>query len=159
MEKHTPANNLELYTDGACSGNPGPGGWAALQRYSKEGEVHEKVLSGSEAHTTNNRMELMAVIGGLSDLTEGCVVAVFTDSKYVCDGMSKWIHGWKKKNWVSSTKEPVKNKDLWLLLDALSFKHVLSWHWVRGHNGHAENERVDILARLEVDKIKYSLKI
>jgi ribonuclease HI len=150
---------IELYTDGACSGNPGPGGWAALLRYSSdlgahEKNIHEKIVSGSDQATTNNRMELQAVIGGLSELKSSCRVTVYTDSQYVCRGMTEWLSNWKKKGWVNSQKEPVKNKDLWLILDQLAAKHTLVWTWVRGHSGHPENEKVDAIARQEIEQLQ-----
>lgn len=135
--------NVQIYTDGACSGNPGPGGWGAILRYG----THEKELSGGEKATTNNRMEMLAVIRALESLKSPCKVEVYTDSKYVLDGINQWIHGWKKNGWKTSDKKPVKNVDLWQELDTLRGKHELHWHWVKGHNGHAENERADELAR------------
>ena len=140
--------NVEIFTDGACSGNPGPGGWAAILR---AGE-HEKELSGGELATTNNRMEMMAVIAGLEALQRPCKVRLFTDSKYVLDGATKWIKGWKKNGWKTADKKPVKNIDLWQRLDAARAPHTVAWHWVRGHAGHPENERVDQLARLAIPR-------
>lgn len=131
-----------LYTDGACKGNPGPGGWGVLLRYGS----HEKELCGGEADTTNNRMELTAVVQGLSALTRPCRIIICTDSQYVKNGMEKWIHGWKKNGWKTADKKPVKNADLWQALDRLAAQHTISWTWVRGHTGHAENERADELA-------------
>ena len=128
---------VSIYTDGACSGNPGPGGWGAILVH---GEV-EKEISGGEKATTNNRMELMAPIKALESLTSKCEVDVYTDSQYVQKGITEWIHGWKKKNW-----KDVKNPDLWKLLDEANSKHKVKWHWVRGHNGHPMNERADALA-------------
>jgi len=139
---------VELYTDGACSGNPGPGGWGTLLRC----RGVEKELSGGETETTNNRMELMAVIQGLQNLTRPCAVHIYTDSKYVMDGATKWIFGWKKKGWKTADKKPVKNEDLWRELDQALSKHQVQWTWVKGHDGHAENERVDSLAREAVPK-------
>ena len=133
---------IEIFTDGACKGNPGPGGWGVLLRKGK----HEKELSGSEPDTTNNRMEMRAVIEGLNALIEPCEVELYTDSKYVVDGITKWVHGWKKRGWISASKKPVRNEDLWHDLIAAELRHKVNWHWVRGHNGHAENERVDKLA-------------
>jgi ribonuclease HI len=133
---------VELFTDGACKGNPGPGGWGALLRLGK----HEKELSGGESDTTNNRMEMTAVIRGLEALIEPCEVAIYTDSRYVMDGMTKWIDGWQKRGWISASKQPVRNKDLWHELIEAAGKHAIEWNWVRGHNGHPENERVDQLA-------------
>ena len=134
---------VELFTDGACSGNPGPGGWGVLMRY---GEA-EKELCGGEAETTNNRMELLAVIEGLNALTRPVSVAVYTDSQYVQKGITEWIHSWKKRGWKTAAKKPVKNADLWQALDEAQAQHQVSWHWVKGHAGHAENERADELAR------------
>ncbi len=133
---------VELFTDGACKGNPGPGGWGALLRLGK----HEKELSGGESDTTNNRMEMTAVIRGLEALIEPCEVAIYTDSRYVMDGMTKWIEGWQKRGWISASKQPVRNKDLWHELIEAANPHRIEWNWVRGHNGHTENERVDRLA-------------
>lgn len=133
---------VEIFTDGACKGNPGPGGWGVLLRKGK----HEKEMSGGEPATTNNRMEMRAVIEGLNALIEPCEVQLYTDSKYVVDGITKWVHGWKKRGWVSASKKPVRNEDLWHDLIAAELRHKVTWHWVRGHNGHVENERVDKLA-------------
>lgn len=133
---------VEIFTDGACKGNPGPGGWGALLRMG----VNEKELSGGEAHTTNNRMEMTAAIRALEALREPCEVSLHTDSKYLIDGITKWIHGWKKKGWKNAAKKPVVNEDLWRELETIAGKHKVTWHWVRGHSGHAENERVDQLA-------------
>ncbi|MDX1836796.1 ribonuclease HI [Legionella taurinensis] len=137
---------VEIFTDGACKGNPGPGGWGALLRYNGQ----EKALYGGEAHTTNNRMELTAAIRALSALTRPCVVDLYTDSQYMRQGMMEWLHGWKKKGWLNAKKEPVKNADLWQELDRLSKMHTIRWHWVRGHSGHPENERADELANLAI---------
>ncbi len=133
---------VDIFTDGACKGNPGPGGWGVLLRMGK----HEKELSGAEAETTNNRMEMTAVIRGLAALTEPCRVTVHTDSRYVIDGMTRWIHGWQKKGWINASKKPVLNKDLWLELIEAAAPHRIEWIWVKGHAGHTENERVDRLA-------------
>lgn len=133
---------VEVFTDGACKGNPGPGGWGVLLRMGP----HEKEMSGGEAETTNNRMEMTAVIQGLNALTEPCSVTLCTDSRYVIDGITKWIYGWKRNGWKSASKKPVANEDLWRELDQATAKHAIEWKWVRGHNGHAENERVDQLA-------------
>ncbi len=133
---------VEIFTDGACKGNPGPGGWGALLRMGG----HEKEMSGSEARTTNNRMEMTAAIRALEALREPCEVLLHTDSKYLIDGITNWIHGWKRKGWKNAAKKPVVNEDLWRELDALRSKHQVTWHWVKGHSGHAENERVDQLA-------------
>lgn len=137
MTKH-----VELYTDGACSGNPGPGGWGVILRYKKT----EKELYGSETETTNNRMELTAAIEGLKALKRSCHVDLYTDSTYVMKGVTEWLDGWKKKGWKTAGKKPVKNQDLWIALDEQIIKHTIQWHWVRGHDGHAENERADALA-------------
>lgn len=134
--------HVDIFTDGACKGNPGPGGWGALLRMGQ----HEKELSGSEAATTNNRMEMTAAIRALNALTERCEVTLYTDSRYVIDGITKWVHGWQRKGWVNASKQPVRNADLWHELIAAAQKHNVTWEWVRGHNGHVENERVDRLA-------------
>jgi ribonuclease HI len=149
----TDASTVELYADGACLGNPGPGGWAALLRFNGT----DKEISGGEPLTTNNRMELMAVIAGLNSLTRSCSVAVTTDSQYVQKGITEWIHSWKKRGWRTADKKPVKNVDLWQALDAARATHQVSWHWVKGHSGHAENERVDELARAEAEKFRDGL--
>lgn len=133
---------VEIYTDGACKGNPGPGGWGVLLRMGK----HEKEMSGGEPDTTNNRMEMMAAIKGLKALIEPCQVDLYSDSKYVLDGMNKWIHGWQRNGWINASKKPVRNADLWHELIEAARPHTVNWHWVRGHNGHPENERVDALA-------------
>lgn len=133
-----------LYTDGACKGNPGAGGWGVLLRYG----AHEKELFGGEAETTNNRMELTAVIEGLKALKRRSSVEICTDSQYVKNGMESWIHGWKKNGWKTAAKQPVKNEDLWRELDRLVHLHDVTWAWVKGHAGHAENERADGLANL-----------
>jgi ribonuclease HI len=135
-------DQVEIFTDGACKGNPGPGGWGA---WLKTGE-HEKEICGGERNTTNNRMELMAVIEALSTLTRPCNVVLHTDSQYVQKGISEWIHGWKKRGWKTASKEPVKNADLWQALDAAQARHQVEWRWVRGHSGHVGNERADQLA-------------
>ena len=135
-------DKVEIFTDGACKGNPGPGGWGAWLR---NGE-HEKEICGGEPNTTNNRMELMAVIEALSTLTRPCDVVLHTDSQYVQKGISEWIHGWKKRGWKTASKEPVKNADLWQALDAAQARHQVEWRWVRGHSGHVGNERADQLA-------------
>jgi len=134
---------VQIFTDGACSGNPGPGGWGAILRF----RGVEKELSGGEADTTNNRMEMMAVIAGLSALTRPCTVEVYTDSQYVQKGISEWVKGWKARGWKTADRKPVKNEDLWKRLDEIAATHRVSWHWVKGHAGHAENERADALAR------------
>lgn len=141
--------NVEIFTDGACKGNPGPGGWGTLLRMGK----HEKELSGGEADTTNNRMELMAVIQGLSALIEPCKVDLYSDSKYVIDGITKWVEGWKKSGWKNASKKPVRNSDLWHDLIEVAARHDIEWHWVKGHSGHPENDRVDKLASDEAERI------
>jgi ribonuclease HI len=135
---------VELYTDGACSGNPGPGGWAYLLKHPSSGKSRQD--SGGELQTTNNRMELSAVIQGLSALSRPSSVDLFSDSKYVLDGLQSWLDGWIKRGWKSSTKEPVKNRDLWEQLDVLRKQHTIRFHWVKGHNEHPENELCDRLA-------------
>ena len=139
---------IEIYTDGACSGNPGPGGWGALLRSG----IVETELCGGEPATTNNRMELLAVIEALQSLTQPVEAHVYTDSQYVQKGISEWIHNWKRRGWKTSTKEPVKNEDLWRRLDALAAGHRLEWRWVKGHSGHPDNERVDALARAGLEQ-------
>ena len=138
----TVSETVELFTDGACKGNPGPGGWGALLRY----QGHEKELFGGEADTTNNRMELTAVIEGLATLKRGCRVVVYTDSQYVQKGISEWLPGWKARGWKTAAKTPVKNVDLWQRLDIEVARHQVDWRWVKGHAGHVENERADELA-------------
>jgi ribonuclease HI len=133
---------VRVITDGACSGNPGPGGWAAILRYNE----HKKEISGCEKHTTNNRMELRAAIEGLRALKEGCEVEVVTDSEYLKNGITTWIHGWKRKNWMRSPNEPVKNADLWKELDAEVVRHKTTWSWTKGHASHEDNNRADELA-------------
>ena len=140
---------LDLFTDGACKGNPGPGGWGALLRMGR----HEKELFGAEAETTNNRMEMTAAIRGLEALTEPCAVTVYTDSKYLIDGITKWVDGWKKRGWINASKKPVRNADLWHELLAQTARHQVEWRWVKGHSGHPENERVDRLASDAADAI------
>ena len=135
-------SQVELFTDGACKGNPGPGGWGVLLRYKDT----EKELFGGEAETTNNRMELQAVIEGLNALTRPCTVLITTDSSYVKNGMQSWLVNWKKNNWRTAAKKPVKNADLWQQLDQMVSKHDVEWHWVKGHSGHRENEIADALA-------------
>ena len=139
---------VQLITDGACLGNPGPGGWACVLRYND----HKRELVGSEPHTTNNRMELTAVIEGLKALKEQCGAEVITDSQYVKNGITQWIHGWKRNGWRTADKKPVKNADLWMRLDELAQAHDVRWHWVRGHDGHPENERCDELANRAIDE-------
>jgi ribonuclease HI len=134
---------VEIFTDGACSGNPGPGGWGAVLRFNG----HVKEISGGEALTTNNRMELTAAIAALEALKRPCSVDLYTDSQYLRSGISSWIHGWKKNGWRTADKKPVKNIDLWQRLDSALGTHEVRWHWVKGHAGHPENERADQLAR------------
>lgn len=138
---------VEIFTDGACRGNPGPGGWAAILRYKDT----EKELYGREDHTTNNRMELMAAISALEALTRPCQVRLLTDSQYVKRGVTEWLSSWKARNWKTASKSPVKNSDLWMRLDVAAARHQIEWKWVRGHSGHDENERVDALARQAID--------
>jgi ribonuclease HI len=136
------ADVVEIYTDGACKGNPGPGGWGALLRSGRR----ERELFGGEPDTTNNRMELTAVIRALETLKRPCEVAVFTDSEYVKKGITEWLAAWKRRGWKTADRKPVKNEALWRRLDELAGRHRVRWHWVRGHSGHAENERADALA-------------
>ncbi|MEP4545885.1 MAG: ribonuclease HI [Saccharospirillum sp.] len=136
-----------LYTDGACRGNPGPGGWGVLMQYGEK----RKELYGGEDQTTNNRMELMAAIAGLEALKRTCQVDIYTDSQYVRKGITEWIHGWKKNGWKTSAKKDVKNRDLWQRLDDSIARHRVNWHWVKGHAGHPGNERADALANLGID--------
>ena len=143
---------VEIFTDGACSGNPGPGGWGALLR----AKGQEKELSGGEPETTNNRMELTAAIRALEALTRSCAVLLYTDSKYVMDGIEKWMPAWKARGWKTADKKPVKNQDLWEELDSQVQRHRVKFIWVKGHAGHAENERVDELARLAVPRYNAS---
>lgn len=138
-----------IYTDGACRGNPGPGGWGAVLRY----RGHERELYGSEAETTNNRMELTAAIRALETLQRPCRVELVTDSKYVKQGVTEWLPGWKRRNWRSASGQPVKNRDLWEALDAEAARHSIEWYWVRGHSGHPENERADELANAGIDEL------
>ena len=138
------ANRVIVHTDGACSGNPGPGGWGVVLEYNGT----HKEISGGEPDTTNNRMELMAAIMALEALTRPCTVSMHVDSSYVKDGITKWIHGWKKNGWKTADKKPVKNAELWQRLDDALARHDVSWHWVKGHAGHDGNERADELARL-----------
>ena len=141
---------VEIYTDGACKGNPGVGGWGALLRYGE----HEKELFGGEAHTTNNRMELLAVIEGLRALKKRSQVEIYTDSQYVQKGVTEWLASWKARGWKTASKQAVKNDDLWKTLDSLLHTHDLSWHWVKGHAGHADNERADELANRGVASVQ-----
>ncbi|MCV6547819.1 MAG: ribonuclease HI [Cohaesibacter sp.] len=141
---------VTIYTDGACSGNPGPGGWGALLLYGE----HEKELCGGEANTTNNRMELQAAIEALTALTRPCEIDLYTDSQYVKGGITGWIHGWKKNGWKTANKKPVKNSELWQALDEALKRHNVSWHWVKGHAGHEGNEHADALARRGMEPFK-----
>ena len=141
---------VHVFTDGACSGNPGPGGWGVVLRWGD----HERELFGGESDTTNNRMELMAAISALESLTRPSTVVVTTDSTYVMQGITDWIANWKRRNWRTASKQPVKNVDLWQRLDAAVARHDVSWEWVKGHNGHPENERADELARRGIDDIR-----
>lgn len=141
---------VEIYTDGACKGNPGRGGWGALIRMGER----ERELSGGEAHTTNNRMELLAAINGLDALKRPCRVALYTDSNYVRDGITKWIHGWRKNGWRTADRKPVKNAELWQQLCEAAAPHRVEWHWVKGHSGHPENDRADALACAAADKMR-----
>jgi ribonuclease HI len=154
MNEQRPANDpamkqVDIFTDGACKGNPGPGGWAAILRMG----AHEKELTGGEAATTNNRMEMTAILRGLSALNEPCAVTVHTDSRYVIDGMTQWIFGWQKRGWLNAAKKPVANEDLWRELIAAARPHKVSWEWVKGHSGHPENERCDALASAEAARL------
>ena len=141
--------DVEIFTDGACRGNPGPGGWGALLRYGGQ----EKELCGGEAQTTNNRMELMAAIRALESLKRPCSVQLTTDSSYVRNGITEWLPSWKKRGWKTAAKKPVKNADLWQRLEQAVQSHQVSWHWVKGHSGHPENERADILANRGIDEL------
>jgi ribonuclease HI len=146
----TPKKPVVVYTDGACSGNPGPGGWGAILTMG----AHRRELKGGDAKTTNNRMELMAAISALEALTQPCTVTLFTDSNYVKDGISKWIHGWKRNGWKTADKKPVKNAELWQRLETARGRHEVTWQWVKGHAGHPENERADELARMGMAPFK-----
>ena len=141
-------DTVEIFTDGACKGNPGPGGWAALLRY----KGVEKAMSGGQRNTTNNRMEIMAAIMALETLKRPCKVTITTDSQYLMKGITEWLKNWKKRDWMTSQKTPVKNADLWKRLDEVASRHEVQWRWVKGHNNHNENERADALARNEIKK-------
>ena len=143
-------DRVEIFTDGACKGNPGPGGWGALLRINGQ----SKELKGSEPETTNNRMEMQAVISALESLKKPCMVQLTTDSKYVLDGVKSWMPNWKKRGWKTASKAPVKNKDLWMQIDVLVQAHDIEWAWVKGHSGHVENERVDKLANDAIDEMQ-----
>lgn len=151
MANETP---IIIYTDGACRGNPGPGGWGALL----QAGPHEKALCGGEAHTTNNRMELTAVIRALQALKRPSAVQIHTDSQYVQKGISEWIHNWKRRGWLTADKQPVKNVDLWQMLDELSSAHQIDWRWVKGHAGHPGNERADQLANQGIDELQRGVR-
>lgn len=142
-------SGMEIYTDGACRGNPGPGGWGALIKDA----AGERELSGAEADTTNNRMELTAAIMALRQAPAGSSVDIYTDSRYVMDGLNTWLPAWKKRGWKTADKKPVKNQDLWQALDEANARHTVRWHWVKGHSGHDGNERVDRLANMAIDKL------
>ncbi len=146
------SNRVEIFTDGACRGNPGVGGWGAVIRYKE----HEKLLSGGERDTTNNRMELMAAIMALDSLTRACTISLTTDSQYVRKGILEWMKDWKKRGWKTAAKKPVKNQDLWMLLDAATLRHQIEWHWVKGHAGHEGNELADQLANRGIDELEES---
>ena len=143
-------NKVEIFTDGACKGNPGPGGWGAVLRYG----TTEKEIYGSSKNTTNNIMELTAVIESLKNLKKPCELIITTDSKYVKNGITEWIHNWKKNGWKTAAKKEVKNKELWIELDSLIQIHSISWDWVKGHSGHPENERADLLANVAIEELK-----
>lgn len=141
--------HIKIYTDGACRGNPGPGGWGVLLRYGQ----HEKTLSGAETATTNNRMELTAAIQALSVLHEPCQIELYTDSQYVKKGITEWLVTWKQRNWKTSERKMVKNADLWQALEQETSRHQITWHWVKGHSGHPENDLVDSIANLAIDEL------
>ena len=142
-------NKVEIFTDGACKGNPGPGGWGAILRYDET----EKEIYGASKNTTNNIMEMTAVIESLRNLKKPCELIITTDSKYVKNGITNWIHNWKKNGWKTAAKKEVKNKELWIELDLLIKKHSISWAWVKGHSGHPENERADLLANIAIEEL------
>jgi ribonuclease HI len=143
---------VEIFTDGACRGNPGPGGWGAVMRYKDQ----QKFLKGGELCTTNNRMELMAAIQALAALTRSCQVELTTDSKYLREGITTWLNNWKKNNWRTSQRQPVKNQDLWVRLEQETGRHQINWHWIKGHSGHQENEIADQLANQAIDELMVS---
>ena len=146
--------SVEIYTDGACSGNPGPGGWGAILRF----RGVEKELKGGEILTTNNRMEMMAVLVALNTLSRPCAIDLYTDSQYVMKGVTEWLRGWKARGWKTADKKPVKNEDLWKALDEACSRHTIAWHWVKGHAGHVENERADQLARDGIAEVRRESK-
>ncbi|MGE0749144.1 MAG: ribonuclease HI [Variibacter sp.] len=148
------ASIISIYTDGACSGNPGPGGWGAILKWAG----HEKELKGGDPHTTNNRMELMAAISALEALKRPCTVDLHTDSQYLRNGIMTWINGWKRNGWRTADKKPVKNVDLWQRLDQAIARHDVRWHWVKGHAGHDMNERADELARMAIAEMRAEMK-
>ena len=148
-------SEVDVFTDGACRGNPGPGGWAAILRY----RGREKELSGFDPDTTNNRMEMTAAVAGLEALKRSCRVRLYSDSQYLRDGITKWMHGWKRRGWRTADKQPVKNVDLWQRLDAVAGRHDVAWIWVRGHSGHPENERADALARARIAEADRNYRI
>jgi ribonuclease HI len=151
--------DLYAYTDGACSGNPGPGGWGVLlQAHNGDKVVKERELNGGIADTTNNQMELMAAISALETLAKPSAITIVTDSSYVKDGITKWIHGWKKNGWRNASKKPVKNTELWQRLDEAAKRHQITWEWIKGHTGHPENERADELARMGMEPYKPGIK-
>ena len=143
-------NKVEIFTDGACKGNPGPGGWGAILRYG----TTEKEIYGASKNTTNNIMELTAVIESIKNLKKPCELIITTDSKYVKNGITEWIHNWKKNGWRTAAKKEVKNKELWIELDSLIQIHSISWDWVKGHSGHPENDRADLLANVAIEELK-----
>jgi len=146
---------VEIFTDGACSGNPGPGGWGAILRYG----TTEKEMNGGEPQTTNNRMELMAAIMAIEAVKRPCEIHLHTDSEYLRQGITTWIHSWKARNWRTADKKPVKNVDLWQRLEAAIETHDVHWHWVKGHSGHVENERADEIARLAIQQMRDAAKM
>lgn len=150
MTEENTTKTVKIYTDGACSGNPGPGGWGAVLYY----QDTEKELYGGEKDTTNNRMEMTAAIEALRALKQPCIVHLYTDSTYVKDGITKWMANWKRNNWRTASKQPVKNKELWQALEEALSKHDITWHWVRGHNGDTGNERADSLAVMGCQKVR-----
>lgn len=144
------SKRVRLYTDGSCHGNPGPGGWAAILEYGDK----TRELTGNDPATTNNRMEMMAVLEGLRALKEPCIVDVWTDSRYVVDGMKSWLAGWKKRGWKTASKQPVKNEEIWRALDDEASRHTVTWNWVKGHDGHPQNERCDELANEAIARLE-----